>query len=40
MWKNTNFGVEWDHDGAYSSSNGGSGNTTNLVTLRADVKFG
>ncbi len=24
MWKNTNFGVEWDHDTAYSSQKNGS----------------
>lgn len=40
MWKNTDFGVEWDHDMAYNTSNGGSGNNTNLVSLRAAVKFG
>ena len=39
-WKNTSFGVEWDHEYAYSKSNGGSGNTTNLVSLRSSVKFG
>lgn len=38
-WKNTNFGLEWDHDSAYSVAHGGTGNTTNLVTLRAAVKF-
>jgi hypothetical protein len=40
MWKNTNFGIEWDHDMAYNASNGGSGNNTNLVSLRSSVKFG
>lgn len=39
MWKNTDFGIEWDHDIAYSTSNGGTGNNTNLVSLRAAVKF-
>lgn len=39
VWRNTNFGIEWDHDTAYSTSNGGSGNNTNLVSLRAGVKF-
>lgn len=38
--KNTSVAVEWDHDNAYSVGNGGSGNNTNLVTLRAAVKFG
>lgn len=38
--KNTNVGVEWDHDNAYSSGNGGTGNNTDLVSLRAGVKFG
>lgn len=40
MWKNTNFGIEWDHDMAYSTGNGGRGNNTNLVTIRSAVKFG
>jgi hypothetical protein len=40
MFKNTNFGLEWDHDMAYSASNGGSGNNTNLVSVRSSVKFG
>jgi hypothetical protein len=40
MWKYTNFGVEWDHDMAYSVANGGTNNNTNLVSLRAGVKFG
>lgn len=39
MWQNVNLGAEWDHDNAYSVSNGGSGNSSNLVTLRAGVKF-
>lgn len=39
VWKGTNFGLEWDHDKAYSVSNGGSGKTTNLVSLRAGVEF-
>lgn len=38
--KNTNIGVEWDHDMAYSTSNGGTGNNTNLVSVRSSVKFG
>lgn len=45
MWKSanmgtTNLGVEWDHDNAYSIASGGTGNVTNLVSLRAAVKFG
>ncbi len=39
MWKNTDFGVEWDHDIAYNMSSGGTGKNTNLVSLRAAVKF-
>jgi hypothetical protein len=38
--KNTNIGVEWDHDMAYNASNGGTGNNTNLVSVRTSVKFG
>lgn len=37
--KNTNVGVEWDHDKAYSAGQGGNGNTYNLISLRAAVKF-
>src|SRR3990167_9650068 len=46
MWKSenmgtTSFGAEWDHDNAFSTANGGArGNVTNLVSLRAAVKFG
>ncbi len=39
MWKNTDFGLVWDHDQAYSRSNGGNSKTTNLVSIRAGVKF-
>lgn len=39
MFQNVNLGAEWDHDNAYSASNGGTGNAANLVTLRAAVKF-
>jgi len=39
-WKNTSVGIEWDHDQAYSTSNGGSGSNGNLVSLRSSVKFG
>jgi hypothetical protein len=38
--KDTNVGLEWDHDQGYSSGNGGNGKSTNLVTLRAGVNFG
>jgi len=40
MWKNTNFGLEWDHDMGYSASRGGNGDSSNLVTIRTAVKFG
>ncbi|OGT42379.1 MAG: hypothetical protein A3F42_03655 [Gammaproteobacteria bacterium RIFCSPHIGHO2_12_FULL_37_34] len=45
MWKSqsmgtTNLGVEWDNDNAFSRRSGGTGNVTNLVSLRAAVKFG
>lgn len=40
MWKNTNFGIEWDHDIAYNGANGGAGTNSDLVSLRAGVKFG
>lgn len=39
MWKYTSFGLEWDHDTDYSAGTGGSGNSTNLVSLRASVQF-
>ena len=38
--RSTNVGIEWDHDMAYSAGNGGSGNNSNLVSLRSSVKFG
>jgi len=38
--KNTNVGIEWDHDMAYNASNGGTGNNTNLVSVRSSVSFG
>lgn len=38
--RNTNLGIEWDHDRAYSVAHGGTGNNTNLVSLRAAVQFG
>jgi len=40
MWKNTNLGLELDHDTDYSTSQGGTGNSSNLVSFRAGVKFG
>lgn len=40
MWKSTDLGIEWDHDMAYNLSQGGTGKNTNLVSLRAGVKFG
>lgn len=39
-WKNTNFGMEWDHDAGYSTTQGGTGRNSNLVSLRAGVLFG
>lgn len=38
--KNTNIGIEWDHDMAYNASNGGTGNNSNLVSVRSSVTFG
>ena len=35
----TTLTAEWDHDRMFSAGNGGSGNTDNLVSLRAAVKF-
>lgn len=37
--KDTSLGIEWDHDQQYSIGNGGLGNSTNLVSLRASAKF-
>ena len=39
-WKSTKFGIEWDRDIAYSVARGGTGNNSNLVSLRAGVEFG
>ncbi|HLB42442.1 MAG TPA: LbtU family siderophore porin [Gammaproteobacteria bacterium] len=44
VWKSqnmgtTNLGLEWDHDNAFSRGSGGSGNVTNLISLRAAVAF-
>jgi len=38
--KGTSVGIEWDHDNAYSNSNGGNNNNTNLVSVRSSVAFG
>lgn len=38
--KNTDVGIEWDHDKAYSVGTGGTNNSYNLVTIRTSVKFG
>jgi hypothetical protein len=40
MWKNTNLGLELDHDNDYSVSQGGTGDSSNLISFRAGVKFG
>lgn len=40
MWKNTSLGLEWGHDMDYSSSKGGTGNSSNTIGARAAVKFG
>ncbi len=40
MWKNTNLGLELDHDTDYGTSVGGTGNSSNLISFRAGVKFG
>jgi len=39
-YKNTNLGLEWDHDTDYSSKNGASGKTPNTLGARVAVKFG
>jgi hypothetical protein len=38
--KNTTLSAEWDHDISYSEVRGGTGYNSNLVSLRAAVKFG
>jgi len=38
--RNTNIGIEWDHDTAYSVADGGRGDSSNLVSLRAAIQFG
>lgn len=40
VWKSTNLGLQLNHDLAYSTSSGGTGNSSNTVTLRAAVQFG
>lgn len=40
LGKNSNVGIEWDHDMAFSTGNGGTGNNTNLVSIRSSVEFG
>lgn len=40
-WPNTNFGIEWDRDRAYSHQDGGTQKKhSNLFTIRTAVKFG
>jgi hypothetical protein len=38
--KNTLAAIEWDHDEAYNTANGGTGNRSNLISIRAGVQFG
>lgn len=41
MWKDTNFGIEWDRDRAYAESHGGNHkHHSSLVTIRTTVQFG
>jgi hypothetical protein len=40
MWKNANIGLEVTHDTDYSTTNGGSGSSSNTIGVRASVKFG
>jgi hypothetical protein len=37
--KDTMLGIEWDHDQQFATGNGGQGNVTNLVSIRAAAKF-
>lgn len=39
VWDAAHVGIEWDYDSAYSTGRGGSGDNTNLVSLRAGVQF-
>lgn len=36
---NTTVGIEWDRDSAYGTGRGGSGNNSNLVSVRVGAKF-
>jgi hypothetical protein len=40
MWKNTNVGLEYNHDTSYSSGNNAFNHSSNTVGARASVKFG
>lgn len=40
MWRNTNIGVEFAHDIAYNATDGGTGENSNTLALRAAVQFG
>jgi len=40
VWKNTNLGLQVNHDNAYSQGTGGTGNSSNTIAARAAVKFG
>jgi len=40
MWKNTNLGFEFGHDIDYSNRDGGTGDSSNTLAIRAAVKFG
>lgn len=40
VWKNTMLAAEWVHDNDFSSSRGGTGRTSNQLTVRAAVQFG
>jgi hypothetical protein len=40
LWKNTNVGVEYNHDTSYSSGNGAPNHNSNTFGARASVKFG
>lgn len=37
--KNTNVAIEWDYDKNYGVTSGGNNHSSNLVTIRAGVKF-
>lgn len=40
MWKNTNLGAQIGHDIDYAVGQGGTGNSSNTINVRAAVKFG